>query len=391
MPELGTIALLVGMFLAAIAGEAVFYRDTLHLQINVPNALQEQGLSEPVAEEVFSSEAARILRGQSVVPAPDIRIHSQPNLLSAVVQPLSLDSAVAALQTQFGVDRLGVIAAIMPGKGKPDPGDNLPVRPPGRDAQPLQLLLLVSQRYGDPAQVRLAQDDGDAVTLLRRGAQWAMERVAPYRVALSHFLSGTQGDPEGFPAARHSVARSLARPWHTEQASERAMLLDLHALLDAADDKLAEALATYRTIGEMPDLLAAVRADVALNHATLALALKQSGQAADLLKRGADMHAGTALPDFAINLQLLEGLIAWAESDLATAESRFRSVAAQAPMNEAGHRYLGQLLAARGDRDGSVRALDAAQAVHGANPPQEALALALFWVDPVAGGLTRRF
>jgi tetratricopeptide (TPR) repeat protein len=392
MPELTTLAVLVGLLLSAIAGEALVYRDTLHLQINVPTALQEKGFNESVAEEVFSSEAARIIRGESIIPAPAMRIHSQPNLLSAIVEPLRLDNAVAALQSQFGVDRLGVVAAIMQGEGKPDRDEAPSPKPAGASAQSLQILLVVSQPYGDPVQARLAEEDGDPVTLVRRAAQWTMERVAPYRVALSHFRSGTEGSAEGFARARQTVARALARPWQPEQASERALLTSLRGLIDLADNDLAGARAAYRAAEAVPDVLPAVRAELALNRAVVALALKQPAQAAELLKQ-TEPEAATSseLPEVPVDRRLVEGLVAWGNGDLATAERIFRSITVQAPLNEAGHRYRGQVLAARGDHDGASKALEAAAAVHVADQPPQPLAVALFWVDPVAGGLTRRF
>ncbi len=391
MPELTTLAILVGLFLSAVAGEAVIYRDTLSLQINVPAALQEKGFNEPVAEEVFSSEAARIIRGDSVIPAPTMRIHSQPNLLSAIVQPLSLDTAVAALQTQFGVDRLAVVAAIMPGRGKPDRDEGPTPKPAGNDAQPLQIVLVVSQPQADPVQARLAQEDGDPVTLVRHAAQWTMERVAPYHVALSHFLSGTEGSADGFTRTRQTVARALARPWKSEEASQRALLYNILGLVDLAENDMAGAHAAYRAAGEIPGVRPAVQVEVALNQAVLALAGKQPALAAAFLKQAKETVTVAELPGFAINRLLVEGLVAWGSGDLAAAEAHFRSVAAQAPLNEAGHRYLGQVLAARGERDGTARALDTALAVHSADPPRQALAVVLFWVDPVDGGLTRRF
>ncbi len=392
MPDLTTLAVLVGLFLSAIAGEALIYRDTLSLQISVPAALQEKGFNEPLAEEVFSSEAARIIRGDSVIPAPTMRIHSQPNLLSAIVQPLSLDTAVAALQTQFGVDRLAVVAAIMPGEGKPDRDQGPPpAKPAGSDAQPLQIVLVVSQPEADPVQARLAQEDGDPVALVRHAAQWTMERVAPYHVALAHFLSGTEGSADGFMRTRQTIARALSRPWKSEQASQRALLYNILGLVDLADQDLAGARAAYRAIEAIPGVRPAVQVEVALNQAVVALADKQPARAAELLKQARETVTGVELPGFGINRRLVEGLVAWGSGDLAAAEVHFRSVTAEAPLNEAGHRYLGQVLAARGDRDGAARALDTALAVHSADPPRQALAVVLFWVDPVSGGLSRRF
>ena len=393
MPELTTLAILVGLFLSAIAGEAVIYRDTLSLQINVPAALQEKGFNEPVAEEVFSSEAARIIRGDSVIPAPTMRIHSQPNLLSAIVQPLSLDTAVAALQTQFGVDRLAVVAAIMPGRGKPDRDEGpTPASPAGSDAQPLQIVLVVSQPEADPVQARLAQEDGDPVALV------------PPR--------GAMDDGTGRPLSRRAVAfpqrhRRQCRRVRADPADrrprpgppmeirarprERALLYNILGLVDPAENDLAGARAAYRAAGADSRGAAGGAGGGGAQPGRPRAGRQAAGAGGGVAEAGEGDRHRRRCPAFAINRRLVEGLVAWGSGDLAAAEAHFRSVAAQAPLNEAGHRYLGQVLAARGDRDGAASALDAALAVHSADPPQQALAVALFWVDPVDGGLTRRF
>ena len=386
MPDLTTLTLLAALLIATIAGERVLVGDTLRLQINVPAALQDRGFSAPVAEEVFSAEAERILRGPAAIPPPALRIRSQPTFLSALGKPLHLDNAVTALQIQAGIDNLGVVAAIIQGAGKPgDPGG----KPAGGATPALEMVLIISQPGHTPAQIRLAQDDGDAVALVRRGADWTMERVAPYRVALSHFLRGTQDDAAGLLLARQSASRSLRQPWEHAQASERALLTSLLGLLDAADNDLASAQAGLRSIDRIPDVLPQVRAEVAVNQAIIALALKQPAEAAARVAaaKALSAPAGPLAPD----LRLLDGLVAWGGGDLAAAETIFRDLAGQAPQNEAAHRYLGQVLALRGDRDGATSALNAAQGVHSAVPPQQVLGTALFWVDPAGGGLSRRF
>ena len=279
----------------------------------------------------------------------------------------------------------------MPGHGKPDNAEDSSPKAAGSTAPPLQMVLVVSQPETAPAQARIAQEDGDPVTLVRRAAQWSMERVAPYRVALSHFLSGTEGDAEGFGLARQTVARALVRPWQPRQAAEHALLYNILGLVDTAENDLPAAVAAYRSIDTIPGVPAEVRAEVALNHAIVALALKQPAHAADLLVLAKTTSTLVNLPGFADNRRLIEGLIAWGNGDLAAAETIFRGVTAQAPLNEAGHHYLGEVLAARGDSAGADTAHATAGAVHSADPPRQALAVALFWVDPVAGGLTRRF
>jgi hypothetical protein len=387
MPNLPILTLLAGLFIGLFAGQAVFFGDTVHLHINVPRSLQDKGFTLPVAEEVFAAEAARLIRGRSVIPPPTLRIHAQPTVLSAIAAPLSTDAAVAAVQTQFGIAHLDVVAAMTVGDGTPGDDESNS----GGGSKALEMALIISQPDHPPAEIRLSQEDGNPVLLVRRAAAWTLERVAPYRVALADFLLGTEGDATGFMLARQVATRALLRPGQRDQASERALLTSLLGLISAADNDLDGALAAFRSAGQIPDMLDPVRAEVALNQAVVALALRQPGQAAAALAQARDIAARTDLPDLALNLRLAEGLLAWSGGDVAAAESMFREIAAQAPSNEAGHRYLGLVLSARGDRDGAAAALNAATAVHGAETPQQALVTALFWVDPVGGGLTRRF
>lgn len=372
MPDLTTLALLAGLFLTVFAGQAAMYSDSLRVQINVPPSLTDRGFTEAVAEQVFSSEAAHIIRGDSIVPAPSLRINSQPSILSAILQPLSLGGVVPALQAQFGVNHLSVVAGIM--QTAPDAATP--------EARKLDMVLVVGEPDHPPEQTRLTQDDGDPVALVRRAAQWTMERVAPYRVALGHFLSGTRGDAGAFARAADTAARALADdtqmlsgPGDASQAAERAMLYNIHGLVAAAQNDLPGAMSAYRAIAQIPQVPRAVQAETALNEAVIALALRQPGPA-DALQRRAWAHRTTVdLPGFDLDLDLVQGLIAWGQGELEGAERIFAAIAAAAPLSEAAQHYLGRVRAARGDAEGAAQALAAAQALHHAEPPQQELAV----------------
>ena len=377
MPDLTTLALLASLFLGAVVGQAALFGDTLRVRITVPPGVQETGFTETVAEALFSTEAARIIRGESIVPAPAVRIHSQPTVLSALVQPLRLQEVVPALQDQLGIDVLSVDAALLRGG---DPAKT-----------PLEMVVMITRPNGDPEQTRIPSKDNDPVHLVRDAAQWTMERISPYRVALANFLSGTEGDPDGFTRARQTATRALSEPWTLAHASERAMHYNILALVAAANNDLPSALAAYRSLAQIPQVMPAVRAEASLNEAIIALAMKDPDRAAALTAQARAGAASVDLVAFPADLELVEALVAWGQGDLAKAERGFRRVADEAPSNEAGHRYLGKLLAARGDAEGSAKALNQALAVHRSQPLQQEVAVQLFWVDPVAGGLTRRF
>ena len=280
MPELTTLALLAGLFMAVFAGQAVMYSNTFRVQIYVPGFLADRGLNQAVAEKIFTSEAAQIIRGESIVPAPDMRIESEHGVLAALLQPLDLGEVVPALQSQFGIDNLSVVAGVL----------QTATRPAAGDLKPLEMVLVVAQAQHGSQQTLITQDDGDPVALVRRSAAWTMEHVAPYRVALHHFLRFMGGDANGLAQARETVTRTLATPlrpvtdtWDSSAASEYAMLYNMNGLIAAAGNDLPAALAAYHAIDRISQVPPAVRAEVALNKAVISLALRQPGQAAELL------------------------------------------------------------------------------------------------------------
>src|SRR5581483_4677283 len=112
-----------------------------------------------------------------------------------------------------------------------------PVRPLTAGPK-LDFVVVVVQPRQVPVQIVLEQPDGDATTLVRRGADWAMEQVSPYRVVLAHFLAGAQGDTAALKEAKASAERFLARPWDPARGSERAMTHNVLALLALLDNDI---------------------------------------------------------------------------------------------------------------------------------------------------------
>ncbi len=387
MFDLTTLTLLAGLFFAAIAGEAVLYSDTLYLRVNVPDSLQKKGFSELFAEETFTSEAARIVGGHSIIPAPDMRVHSRPTMATAIAQPLRLEHVVRLLQENFGIKTLSVTAAIIEREAKPDD------KPAAGKTPSLEMALIIfdAEQENGPEQVRITQENGDPVALVQHGAQWSMERIVPYRVTLAHFLAGVQGDASGFVAARETAMRALDRTLGQDDGSKRAMLYNVLANIAIIENNLPGAVQAYALADQIPGVVPQVRAEMGLNRALVAVALKQPGQAAAILQQAKLASPHLDLPGFDTNLRLIEGLVAWANGDLTTAEKIFRGVVADEPLNEAGHYYLGKILAVRGDNDGSAGELSFALATRSTEPPTQGLVIRLFWIDPVSGTTTKRF
>ncbi len=245
--EIMTLVLLAGMAVSLVAGEAALYGDTLSLHINVAPKLVQGGFDTDTADQVFIAEAAQIVRGESIIPTPTLRVSSNPTVVSALASPLRLESLVGALQDQFGLERLVVNAAVLSG-----PGDSL------------RMLIVVAQPGQTQEQMQVTQNDGDLAELVRRGADITMARVSPYRVAQADYIRGLNNDRQALRGARETATSYLARPWEPARASERAMLYNLLAMLSLLDDEIPAAENDLAQVEPIPGVLAQARAVVAL-------------------------------------------------------------------------------------------------------------------------------
>ena len=371
--DITTIALLAGMVVSIIAGEAALYGDTLTLHINVTPKITQAGFDAATAEQIFIAESARIVRGKSIIPTPTLRVSSRPTVMSALAAPLKLDTVVGALQDQFGYDRLVVNAAVLSGTG-----------------EALRMLIVVEQPHETPEQIQLTQPDGDPATLVRRGANVTMSRVSPYRVAQADYIRGLDDDPAALKEARDTATQYLARPWDPARASERAMLYNLLAMLALLDGKVPEADSQLTQIDPIPGVLPEARGVVALNRAFLAVAEKRSVDALPLFQAGEKLAASINLPNFGARVTMLNGLVAWSTGDTVQAEKFLRLAIAALPGDEGPHVYLAQLLAAKGDTAGAAAEQKTASASHPFDVEIPVFAQSIFWVDPVNGGIKRR-
>jgi hypothetical protein len=370
--DLTTLVLLAGMVVSLIAGEAAMYGDTLTLHINVTPKIVQAGFDSTTAEQIFIAEAARIVRGESIIPTPTLRVSSRPTVISALATPLKLDSVVGALQDQFGYDRLVVNAAVLT-----DTGDAL------------RMVIVVQQPRQTPEQIQVTQANGDPAALVRRGADFTMARVSPYRVAEADYIRGLSDDPDALKEAKETAIRYLARPWEPARASERAMLYNLVAMLALLDDQIPTAETQLSLVDPIPGTLPEARGIVALNRAFLAVAGKRPADAKAFFEAGEKLTTGIALPDFGARITMLRGLVAWSGGDLVEAEKSFRAAIAALPNDEGPHAYLAQLLAAKGDAAGAETERVTAAARHPFDVEIPVFAQSIFWVDPVNGGIKR--
>ncbi len=370
--DLTTLVFLAGMVVSLIAGEAAMYGDTLTLHINVTPKIVQAGFDSTTAEQIFIAEAAQIVRGESIIPTPTLRVSSRPTVMSALATPLKLDAVVGALQDQFGYDRLVVNAAVLS-----DTGDAL------------RMVIVVQQPRQTPEQIQVTQANGDAAALVRRGADFTMARVSPYRVAEADYIRGLSGDTDALKEAKETAMRYLAHPWEPARASERAMLYNLVAMLALIDDQVPTAEAQLGLVDPIPGVLPEARGIVALNRAFLAVAGKRPDDAKALFQAGEKLTSGIALPDFGARITMLGGLVAWSGGDLVEAEKSFRAAIVALPGDEGPHAYLARLLTTKGDAAGAAAEQATATARHPFDVEIPVFAQSIFWVDPVNGGIKR--
>ncbi len=371
--DVTTLLLFGGLLMSIIAGEAAYNGDTLSLRINVPPKIVETGFDATTAEKIFMAQAAWIVRGQSIIPTPTLRVSSRPTVISALATPLSLDKLVGALQDQFGYDRLVVNGAVVMSK-----------------EGSLRMVIVVEQPNRAPAQIQLTQTDADPAMLIRRGADATMARVSPYRVAQANYVQGLAGDLGALTEAKEAALRYLAGPWEPARASERAMLHNLLAMVALLEDRVPEANSQLKMAAAVPGALPEARGIVALNRAFLAVAARQPVEALDYFLEGARMAASISLPDFGARITLLNALVVWSAGDTAQAETLLRAAAVALPVEEGPHVYLAQLLATKGDQPAAASARASMAAMHPFDLDIPVFAQSIFRVDPVNGGLKRQ-
>jgi hypothetical protein len=376
MFDITSLIWVAGLFLGLVISDAAYFGDPLQVQISVPAKLANTGFTEVTAEQLFAAEVFNIGQAVSLVPTPRVQISSRPTIASAVAKPLNLDKVVTAVQIQLGADLTTISGSVMVDDKGPQ----------------LAMVMVVVVPQEAPVQVKLTQDDGDASALIRHAANLALERVAPYRVALTQFARGLEGDKVALADAKGTASRAVKQHWVAvaNRASERVMLFNLLGLLAVADTDAAGAEAQFRLSDYIPDAALAAHGTVSLNRAFLAIAAKQPEQATKWLSTGLKQTAEVRLPGWQEWTLVLSGLTAWSRGELEHAEKLLREATADAVDDDVPYFYLAQLLAAKGDAAGAAEARISAASRHQFSVRIPSLALADFWVDPVNGGLQRR-
>jgi hypothetical protein len=373
--DLTSLVIMAGLFLGLVVGDAALFRDPVQLQISVPSKLAEGGLTETAAEYVFSAQVAEMGQAVSFVPTPSVQISARPTILAALAKPLNLDNVVVAIQSQAGVDVVtvrGVIVAAASGNG-------------------LDMVTMVTRPREPAAQVRLSQEDGDATVLIQRSAEWAMELVSPYRLALTQFAHGLKSDPALLKRAKDIATRAVSQTWVPSRATEQVMLHNLLATVALLDGDIAEVHAQFRLTDPIPGALPASHGVIEANRSFLALVEGQPTEAERHYRAAMTKTEGLArLRGWEAKMNTLGALVAWANGNVARAEAMLRTAEAEMPEEETQHAYLARLLESQGDKAGAAAERTAAANDRRFETDFPALPQSLFWVDPVHGGMQRR-
>ena len=374
MLDLTSIFVIAGIFLGLVVGDAALFGDPVQVQISVPSKVSATGFTETAAEELFAAHVADLGQVLSIVQTPSVQISARPTILAALAKPLNLDNVVVALQSQVGIDVVTVHAVML--------ADTTGNR--------LDMLTVVSMPREVPVQFRLSQENGDAAALVQRSAELAMEFVSPYRLALTQFTKGFNGDAAALTQAKQIATRAVSRPWAPARASEQVMLHNLLAMVALLDGDDATVQAQFRLTDPIPNAQASAHGVVELNRSFLDVAARRLPEAEQHYKAGRAMTASVHLGGWDARVRTLGALVAWARGDLTQAEALLHEAIALAPEDESPHFYLAQLLAAKGDTAGAAAERTAAANAHRFDIEVPAQSQSLFWVDPVNGGLKRR-
>jgi hypothetical protein len=374
MIDLTSLVVIAGLFLAGVVGDAVLFGDRVQVEISVPSKVSDTGFTEAAAEQVFATEVAEMGRVVSIVETPSVQMSARPTIFAALAKPLSLDNVVIAIQDQSGVDVVTVRGIILT----------------SATGNALDMVTVVNIPGEVPRQIRLTQENGDATVLVQRAAESAMEWVSPYRLALTQFNRGLNGDAAAMAQAKEIATRAIAHPWVPARASEQVMLHNLLAMLALIEGDGATAQAEFRLADAVPDASPSAYGLIELNRSFLDIAAGRSTEAEQHYKDGTAMTASVHVPGWRARSLTLGALVAWSRADVTAAEAMLREAIAQRPDDEPPHIYLARLLEAQGDRAGAVAERTTAAKVRRFDAEIPAQAQSLFWVDPVHGGIQRR-
>jgi hypothetical protein len=371
--DIGTLLIIAGMFLGAVIGDAVLFGKTMRVDFSLPPAVTTQGMTQEAAEQLFIAEFSRLADIAFILPFPTISQANKDSLLAVVAKPLKIDPVVEVIQSKFGSDLVSMRFAMMKGPG---PNENI-------------LFGVVTHPNGSSSRYTRIGPDKRPDELVEQMARHIASEALPYRVALSDYLMGVQGDPEGFKRAHNLAHRALANGFDKSTATQRAMLYNTLGLLAVHQNDMATADALWATGMQVPMANGTAYAILAVNRAFVALGRKDAKQAREMYDIALASRTMPYLGYFDHHLDIVNSLIAWGEGDRETADEG---------LIQAGHNLVADTaltyratIAAEQGRDADAKAFaEKAAFLKTLKSIHPDLVGSVFWVNPTKGGLTLR-
>ena len=327
-----SIAMAAAMVFGLLSADAVVSANTVTVNVSVPPAVASTGLSQDVAERVFTSEIWRMSQARSLLSPASVRSSRDPTIVGVVANALKLDGFTAALQDLFGLERPRVNASII-----------------YQDAN--RSRLLISGITGQTTNFSLQLDgEAGAEALLRRGATETMEQFEPYRSALYYFEQSLNARSNDFSRTKAVAERELARVPSAETIVRRAFLENLLGVVALMENDKAGAARRFRNSFTTHPIFHVGR----LNLGFVLIELDRYQEAIDLLT---PLTRVTLSPSAAMSgafaplfeaLHSTIGVARWGLGDLDGAELSFRDAVRAFPETEAAYTYWARLLRDRG-------------------------------------------
>ena len=323
--DLMTIGFLGAIIMGLMAGDAVINSNTMTVNVGLPPAVQQSGLTRGPAEEIFVAELARITSIPSAVPVPVPRISSRRTVIGALADPLKLSEMTMALQDLFGLEHIRISATML------------------QVQTGLQMEIVVAQEGRPLKYLRVAHPNLDAVSLIRLAAREAFAEVAPFRVTLARLNALLDGSETNIGDVRAATNAILGRNWRQGDGIEHSAMFSLASILSLLDGDATQAVREVLRAQSFPGALPAERAIFAMNHAFLSILAGDLEQARAHTERGIAGSPGHPIANFPSYVLIQRGLLAWAEGQREAALQRMQDALELDPANRNAQIYAAWL------------------------------------------------
>lgn len=371
--DIGTLLVIASMFLGAIIGDAVLYGKTMRVDFSLPQSVSSIGLTQETAEQLFIAEFSRLADIPFILPFPTVAQANKDSLLAVVAKPLNIDPVVEVIQSKFGSDLVSMRFAMMQG---PNPNEDT-------------LLGVVTLPSGSSTRYSRSGPKERPDLLVEQMARHIASETLPYRVALSDYLAGVRGDPEGFNRARALANKALAAGFDETTATQRVMLHNTLGLIAVHEKDLALADKLWATGMQVPLATGTAYAIVAANRAVVALARKDFRQARAMYDVALTKRRIPYLPYFDHHLHIIGSLVVWGEGDPKAADRLLENYQEEL-IGDTILAYRAEIANEQGRPADAQVLLERAAFLKTLKSIHPDLIGSVFWVNPTKGTLTRR-